>query len=185
MKRNALWWGVLAIGIALIAAPLAFGLPGRSAAGTRMMNDFRPLMGHVQVQQTASYYYDVFVPLGKITPMFTQQNADTFQGYLNGLQSSGVALPPAAKGDFARLLGTMQAAVPIAARVPAGLQHYQPLVTAMEGNVDDFAQLDGLPSFQLFTWFFVVPGILLVLLAGGGLWNAGALHVRVQRPHAV
>jgi hypothetical protein len=38
--------------------------------------------------------------------------------------------------------------------------------------------VNSLPSFRLFTWFFVVPGILLVLLSGYGLWHEHALSVR-------
>ena len=76
MNGKALWWGVLVIGVALIVAPLAMGLPGKSAAGERMINDFQPIMAPDQVQKTADYYYNVFVPLGQITPMYTNANAD-------------------------------------------------------------------------------------------------------------
>jgi hypothetical protein len=31
------------------------------------------------------------------------------------------------------------------------------------------------PESQLFTWFFVVPGLLLVLLSGYGLFGSGEL----------
>jgi hypothetical protein len=184
MNRKALWWGVLAIGAMLIAAPFAIGLPGKSAAGTRMMSDFRPIMQADQVQQTTDYYYKVFVPLGQITPVFTDANANKFQGYLDGMQQAGLQIPPAAAKDFSALVGMMKQAVPIATRVPAGLDHYEPLVVAMQGNVGDFDQLDQLPSFSLFTWFFVVPGLVLVLLAGTGLWTAGGLHLHLRDPHA-
>ena len=40
----------------------------------------------------------------------------------------------------------------------------------MQGNVNDFDKLSSLPKFTLFTWFFVVPGALLVLLSGLGLY---------------
>ena len=183
MNRKALWWAVLVIGVVLIVAPLAIGLPGKSAAGNRMMNDFRPIMAQDQVQQTADYYYQVFVPLGQITPAFSNANATKFEGYLQGMQTAGVQIPPAAAQDFTQLVTLMRTAVPIATRVPAGLAHYKPLVTAMQGNVNNFEQLDALPSFTLFTWFFVVPGVLLVLLAGAGLWSLGALHVHLGRPH--
>lgn len=183
MNRKALWWGVLVIGVALIVAPLAMGLPGKSAAGSRMMSDFRPIMAADQVQQTADYYYEVFVPLGQITPVFTDANASKFQGYLDGMQQSGLQIPPAVAKDFSALVAMMKQGVPIASRVPGGLAHYKPLVVAMQGNVNDFDQLDQLPSFTLFTWFFVVPGILLVLLSGAGLWSIGALHLHIHRPH--
>jgi len=78
---------------------------------------------------------------------------------------------PAMQRDFGGLLGTMQENVDIFAQVPAGLQHYQPLVTTMQANVDDYEQVSSLPDFRLFTAFFVIPGVLLILLAGIGLFG--------------
>ena len=183
MTRKALWWGVLVVGVALIVAPLAMGLPGKAAAGERMLGDFQPIMAPDQVQQTSDYYYKVFVPLGQITTVFTNANANKFQGYLQGMQAAGLKIPPAAAKDFTGLVGMMKQAVPIASQVPAGLAHYKPLVDTMQGNVNDFRQVNSLPSFNLFAWFFIVPGILLVLLAGAGLWTGGALHLHASRPH--
>jgi hypothetical protein len=183
MNRTWLWWGVLAIGAVLIAAPIALGLPGKAAAGQRMLDDFGPIMAPGQVQKTADYYHDVFVPLGRITPVFTEANADKFGGYLQGMRQAGIQIPPQAAQDFTGLVSTMKQAVPIARQVPAGLAHYRPLVDTMQGNVADFESVDSLPDFDLFTWFFVVPGILLVLLAGAGLWTSGALHVPVRHAH--
>jgi hypothetical protein len=48
----------------------------------------------------------------------------------------------------------------------------------MQGNVNDFKAVNALPSFRLFTWFFVVPGLLLVLISGFGLWEG-----RTERAH--
>lgn len=73
--------------------------------------------------------------------------------------------------DFGGLLGTMQGNADIFSQVPAGLAHYKPLVTTMQANVDNFKQVNSLPDFRLFTWFFAVPGLLLFLLAGFGLYG--------------
>src|SRR4051794_40610928 len=83
MTRKVLW-GVLAIGVALVIAPLAMGLPGKTAAGQRMLNGFEPIMQPNQVATTAYYYNDVFTPLGQITPMMSTQNLLKFNAYLNG-----------------------------------------------------------------------------------------------------
>ena len=85
--------GVLVIGVALIVAPLAMGMPGKAAAGQRMLNGFQPIMAPASVQKTADYYYNVFVPLGQITPMFSNANADKFSGYLQGMQTVRPADP--------------------------------------------------------------------------------------------
>ena len=183
MKGKVLWWAVLAIGVLLLVVPFAMGLPGKAAAGERMMTDFRPLMAPAAVQKTADYYDNVFVPLGQITPAFTVANADKLQGYMDGMQQAGIQIPPQAAQDFTNLIAMMRQAAPIAEQVPPGLAWYEPLVTTMQGNVDDYASVNSLPDFNLFTWFFVVPGILLVVLSGLGLRAEGALHFHARTPH--
>jgi hypothetical protein len=216
MNRK-LTWAVLAIGLALVITPFAIGLPGKAAAGQRMMNGFQPIMQPNQVATTARYYNDVFVPLGTVTPMMSAQNLATFQGYLKGfagMQGDASKLVPmlaqamhmtpaqvqalmanqlptmaatlqnlpAMQRDFGGLLGTMQKNVGIFAQVPAGLAHYEPLVTTMQANVDDYRQVNSLPDFRLFTVFFVVPGLLLTLIAGYGLFGE-ALRTRFTFHH--
>jgi hypothetical protein len=205
MTRKLLWC-VFAIGLALVIAPLALGLPGKSAAGERMLNGFQPIMQPDQVKVTANYYDHVFVPLGKVTPMMSAQNLARFQGYLkgfSGMQTDAAKLVPllaqalqmtpaqvqklmatqlpsmaamlqnmpAMGRDFGGLLGTMQQNVGIFSRVPAGLAHYEPLVRTMQANVQNYKQENSLPNLRLFTRIFVVPGVLLILLAGLGLFG--------------
>jgi hypothetical protein len=219
MNRKSMWV-VLVIGLALVIAPFAFGLPGKAAAGERMMNGFQPIMQPDQVATTARYYNEVFVPLGTVTPMMSAQNLAKFQAYLQGFggvqadtarlvpllaqamhmtpaqvqQMMAAELPamaamvqnlPAMQRDFNGLLGTMQQNVGIFSQVPAGLAHYESLVTTMQANVDNYEQVNSLPDFRLFTVFFVVPGVLLIGLAGYGLfgrqlrgWIAVHQHVR-------
>ena len=135
MTRKILW-AVLAIGIALVIAPFATGLPGKAAAGQRMLNGFQPIMQPQQVQKTAYYYNDVFTPLGRMASMMNAQKPNA-----------------------------------VLSQVPPGLAHYKPLVTTMQANVDNFQQVNSLPDFRLFTVFFMVPGALLILLAGFGLFG--------------
>jgi hypothetical protein len=216
MNRKLLW-GVLAIGLALVIAPLAIGLPGKAAAGQRMLNGFQPIMQPDQVKTTAYYYDRVFVPLGTVTPMMSAKNLAKFQGYLKGfggMQTDAAKLVPllaqalhmtpanvqlvmstqlpsmaamlqslpAMQRDFGGLLGTMQQNVGIFSQVPAGLKHYQPLVTTMQANVNNYKQVNSLPDFRLFAFFFIVPGTLLILLAGAGLFGGG-LATRIEFHH--
>ena len=205
MNRKLLW-SVLVIGLALVVAPFALGLPAKASAGQRMLNGFQPIMQPDQVRVTANYYDHVFVPLGRVTPLMSAQNLARFQGYMKGfggMQTDAAKLVPmlaqalhmtpaqvqammatrlpsmagmlrnlpAMQRDFTRLLGTMQQNVGIFSRVPAGLAHYKPLVRTMQENVTNYEQVNSLPDFRLFTWFFVLPGALLVLLAGYGLFG--------------
>jgi hypothetical protein len=91
---------------------------------------------------------------------------------------------PAMQRDFNGLLGTMAANVAIFSQVPAGLAHYKPLVTTMQANVDNYDQVSSLPDFRLFTVFFVVPGVLLILLAGSGLFGTSIRHRFAPHHHA-
>ncbi len=218
MNRKLLW-AVLAIGLALVIAPLAMGLPGKTAAGQRMMNGFQPIMQPDQVATTARYYNDVFVPLGTVTPAMSAKSIATFQGYLkgfSGMQTDAAKLVPllaqamhmtpaqvqalmsaqlpamaaalqnlpAMQRDFGGLMGLMQQNVGIFGQVPAGLAHYEPLVTTMQANVDNYEQVNSLPDFRLFTVFFVVPGALLILLAGYGLFGSALPSRLVFHHHA-
>ncbi len=94
---------------------------------------------------------------------------------------------PQIQRDFRGLLTTMEQNTAIFAAVPAGLAHYKPLVDTMQANVDNYKQANSLPSFRLFTWFFVVPGALLVLLAGWGLLPpvGKRFTLHTGRPHPV
>ena len=223
MNRKALW-AVLAIGLALVIAPLALGLPGKAASGQRMLNGFEPIMQSDQVATTARYYNDVFVPLGTVTPMMSAENLANFQAYLKGFGGMetdaaklvpllaqamhmtpaqvqtvmATQLPamsamlqnlPAMQRDFNGLLGTMQQNVDIFSQVPAGLAHYEPLVTTMQANVGNYEEVNSLPDFRLFTVFFIVPGALLILLAGYGLFGSRlrgriAVHHHARPTHA-
>lgn len=78
---------------------------------------------------------------------------------------------PQMSQDFGDLLGVMSANVAIFQQVPAGLDHYKPLVTTMQRNVGTYESVDALPRMGLFPWFFIVPGILIVL--GSGLLFVG------------
>ncbi|MGZ5039081.1 MAG: hypothetical protein ACXWAW_19865 [Usitatibacter sp.] len=216
--HRKLLWAFLAIGVALVVAPLALSLPNKAGAGERMLNGFQPIMAPANVDNTARYYNDVFVPLGKVTPMMSAQNVQKFQAYLQGfggMQTDAAKLVPilsqamhmtpaqvrtmmarqlpsmaamlqnlpAMQRDFTLLLGTMQKNIGIFSQVPAGLAHYMPLVTTMQANVGNYQKVNSLPSFRLFTWFFIIPGVLLILLAGVGLFSGAASNIHFRHAH--
>ncbi len=180
MNRKILW-AVLVVGLVLIAAPFAIGLPAKAAAGERMMDDFAPLMQPQNVQTTADYYYDVFVPLGKVAPMISDTTMQRLNGYM-GQMAPVLKQNPEMAQDFTGLFGVMAANTVVFGRVNAGLDHYKPLVDTMQGNVGDYDSVSSLPDFRLFTWFFLVPGLLLVLLAGWGLFGDKVVHAFGPRP---
>ena len=64
---------------------------------------------------------------------------------------------------MAAMLQSLPQAEKIFNQVPPGLAHYKPLVTTMNANVDNYAAVDSMPAMGLFAWFFIVPGLLIVL----------------------
>lgn len=205
MMIRKILWAVLVVGVALIVAPLAMGLPDKADGGQQMIDGFAPIMDEQNVQTTADYYYDVFVPLGEIAPAMSQENIDQFNAYLAGFAAVGVdaenmvpalsqamGMPeadvqafmaaqfvgittmleqlPEMEAAFGGLLGLMQENVAIFEQVPAGLDHYEPLVTTMQEQRANYDKVASLPDFTLFTWFFVIPGVVLVGLAVTGLF---------------
>ena len=87
------------------------------------------------------------------------------------------ALPQMSR-DFGGLLAIMNKNVPVFARVPAGLDHYLPLVRTMQANVANYSSVDAMPRMSLFPWFFIAPGILIAL-------GAGSLLIGDWRPQLV
>jgi hypothetical protein len=180
---------ILVIGVGLIIAPFAFSMFSRASDGEQMVNDFRPIMQPANVQTTADYYYNTFAKLRPIALAMNAQTVATFDGYSKGIQAMMqdlAKMPPAQSKALATAYPSMAAmlkALPqmqktmagftttIAANlntfenVPPGLDHYNPLVDTMQANVGNYASVDALPPMGLFPWFFLVPGILIVLAA--------------------
>jgi hypothetical protein len=90
---------------------------------------------------------------------------------------------PAMTEDLSQMVGMMDANVVIFEQVPAGLAHYEPLVRTMTDQVENYDKVNALPDFTLFTWFFVIPGVILVVLAIIGL-VAGRQQTKVEAPEA-
>lgn len=173
--NRGLWWAVLVIGIALIVMPLAISLPSKSSAGQDMIDNFNPIMQPASVEKTVDYYDNTFTPLGEVAVGARQVEKETPQ--LMQALAVQLGMTPKQVQQFlgtefpatAGLLQSLPQLDPVFAGVPPGLDHYRPLVDTMETNVGNYDKIDSLPNFRLFTWFFVVPGVLLVVLAGWSL----------------
>jgi hypothetical protein len=165
-------WPILVIGIALIVLPFAISLPSKASHGQTMMDQFHPIMQPASVRTTVNYYDKTFVPLGAVA-VGGDRAALELPGMIGALSKALHMTPTELQAFLGKnfpamgaLLGNLPKLVPIFTNVPPGLAHYKPLVGTMNANVDNYAKIDSLPNFRLFTWFFVIPGALLVLLAG-------------------
>lgn len=143
--RGALW-ALLVLGIGMVAAPVAFQMFTRAPKGAEMIDDFRPMMTVDRVRNVQGY----FVTLG---------------GGESQLRAS--ALPALEKfgGDPA----TYPAIAEFSTQWQTIVLDFNPMIATMRDNVDNFAAVDALPSFDLFPWFFLVPGLLVAGTAGVAL----------------
>lgn len=169
-------WSVLVIGALFIVMPFAISLPSKASAGQNMLNGFHPLMQPVAVKTAANYYYQDFVPLGSVATGGVQAATESPQlmtALVAQLHMTPVQLQQFMGQNFpalTQLLGSFPQMVPIFEKVPPGLALFKPLIQTMQAQVNNYAKVDSLPNFNLFTWFFVLPGVLLVLLSAMGLF---------------
>lgn len=104
----------------------------------------------------------------------TGQTPQQLQQFLGGQFPATAQLfqgLPQISTDFGNLIGLMAPNVETFARVPPGLDHYEPLVRTMERQQDNYASVDSLPPFALMAWSFVAIGIFNVVFSAIGLWS--------------
>ncbi len=105
------------------------------------------------------------VPALAAAMQMPEENVQAFMGEQFPAMTGMLQSLPEMQTDFAGLLGLMGSNVAIFEQVPAGLDHYEPLVTTMQAEVSNYDKVASLPDFRMFTWFFVIPGVILVGLA--------------------
>jgi hypothetical protein len=179
MTHKLRWvlWPVLVIGIALILSPLVISLPSKAGAGQKMLNGFHPFMQPASVATTVKFYDDTFTALGPVAAGGVVASGEIpalFAGLANALHETQPQVAAFLSTSFpamAQLLEKFPQLTPIFKNVAAGLAWYKPLVATMQAQQSNYAKVDSLPNFNLFSWFFIIPGILLVALAGLGLFD--------------
>lgn len=142
--RTRLLLGLLGVG--LIAAPLVFQMFTRAPKGQDMLSQFRPLM--------------------------TTQRITTVQGYFVTMAGGEAAvrtqlLPALSKkgSSAAELRQLLPQSVAFTSIWTSMVNQMAPMLAAMNDNLTRYNGLIALPPFGLFPYFFVAPGILLLLLA--------------------
>jgi len=153
----------------------AISLPSKASAGQAMLDNFHPIMQPASVKQTVSLYENTFLKLKPVASggiAAAGEETALLKGLATGLHLSPPQLEQYLGGQFpafAQLLASFPQLVPVFSQVGPGLADYKPLVDTMQANVSNYQQVDSLPNFRLFTWFFEVPGILIAVLALLGL----------------
>jgi hypothetical protein len=172
-RTSASWslWVILVLGVLLIVAPFAISLPSKASAGRRMLDASHPIMAPAQVKETVAYYDRTFTPLGPLDSRAVQATSE-LAGRVGTLATALHAAPRGVEHllqtDFpamVQLILSFSKLVPIFEKAPSGLAFYKPHVDTVQVPRSRYHSVDSLPSFKLFTWFFVLSGALFVVLA--------------------
>ncbi len=139
------------IGLGLIAAPAIFQMFDRAPKGAAMIADFEPYMNDSRLNgfQREVRQIDEGV-----------READT--SVARALTGSG----PAAHRRFDTRFPGFAAFQAQWGTIHADMKN---LMDTIQANVGNYEAMAGLPNFKLFPWFFVIPGVLVVLVALAGL----------------
>ncbi len=132
---------VAVLGVLLALAPVAFQMFSRAPQGAAMLSAFKPFM--------------------------TTQRLDGYQQDLREIGASVTELNGAAKAARPAASATRNASYESFAHQWPHIDAYMTnLMGEVQGNLGNYQAVAALPSFDLFPWFFVIPG---VLMAGLGL----------------
>jgi hypothetical protein len=138
-------------GLALAGAPAAFKMFDRAPQGARMMEDFTPFMTDARLNGFQRHIRDIDA----------------------GVRQADGPVAVALEGRGAAAHRRFDRHFPGFARFH---RDWGPIDTDMtnlldsiQANAGNYRAVAALPSFELFPWFFVVPGLLVTLLALAGL----------------
>lgn len=154
-RRRRPLQGVVAIGVGLALAPLAFQMFSRAPGGGEMLDDFAPYMVE-----------------GKI---------DAFRADLDTIDAAHLETEALLAAD-PTLVDRQPAVAAFADGWPAIDDDMGSMLATMRDNIDGYDGVAALPPFALFPWFFVAPGLAL---AGLGVWSLRADRERPARGRTI
>lgn len=138
------------IGLALIAMPLVFNMFSRAPKGAAMIAEFKPFM---TVDRLDGYQLEIRqINAG-------EEEADTAVA----ARLTGTADPVTASARLDRAYPTFGSFTEQWGGIDA---HMTTLLDTVQRNLGNYEAVAALPSFTLFPWFFVLPGIVLLALLG-------------------
>ncbi|WP_370248810.1 hypothetical protein [Nocardioides sp.] len=141
-RRGALL-AALAIGLGLIAAPVAFAMFDRAPQGATMIADFEPFM-----------------------------TAPRLEGFQNDIATIDAAVREVDASTDPVVVEAREASAgyaPLSEQWPQIHEDMTGLLDDVQANLGNYQAVAALPDFALFPWFFLVPGALITALAGLGL----------------
>ena len=127
------------MGVGVVAAPAIFQMFTRAPKGADMIDDFRPYMTVTKLRTIQGYFVTMAAGEGNLRTAVLP------------------AIATEAGPEVARFLDDW----------PTIFRDFAPMIATMQENVENYQGVDALPAFDLFPWFFVVPGALVAALAVG------------------
>ena len=146
---------VLVIGLGLLAAPFIFqmmALDNRAPAGGEMIDQFRPYMSEARITK-----FDGFMDLinraeqsykTDLRPVVAGAQRNAAQQSALGQVDDWTTKWEGDKGIFADMGGILR---------------------DVRANLDNYKAVDNLPPFWMFPFFFIMPGLIIALLARAAL----------------
>jgi len=135
-------WGVAAVAVGLVLAPLAFGMWWRAPEGEQMIKAFSGIETHA----------------------LTVKLQNDFATITTGEGGYAGELVPAVEAhgiSAAALAHRLPAIAHLETSWIGILNHFTPLLGVMNNNVANYEAVAALPRFGLFPWLFAAPGLLL------------------------
>lgn len=142
IRSSRLRISLAVLGVGIIAAPAIFQMFTRAPGGSKMISGFRPIMTTAKVTTIQGYFLTIGDAEGELRLDVVPQLRAA------GVPASELAAITTFTDQWPNIASTMA-----------------PMIGAMSDNVGNFAAVKALPPFWLFPWFFVVPGVVVALLA--------------------
>jgi hypothetical protein len=143
---RALRWVAVTLGIALVLAPVGFQMFSRAPKGAQMMSTFKTIETLHHLRRIQSYFSEMAVGQGLVQLQLVPALRHT---HLSAAQIE-TRYPALNKldGNWVHILNDMT-----------------PMIAAMSNNIANYQAISSLPSFSLFPWFFLLPGVIVILIA--------------------
>jgi hypothetical protein len=138
-------WALIAmaaVGIALVVMPLAFGMFGKTPKGAVMIAGFKPYMTTARLSGYQSELQEINAGV--------HQTDTSVSAYLGG-----------AAADRTGFASKYPEFVSFDQQWPAIDSKMTGLMSQVQENLGNYEDVAALPSFKLFPWFFVIPGVLI------------------------
>jgi hypothetical protein len=133
---------VAAIGVGLVVAPFAFGMFSKAPKGAVMIDEFAPYMTTARLNGYQRELSEINAGV--------RQTDTSVAAYLNAAGADPRGFDAAHPG-FASF----------DAQWPAIDSKMTGLMDQVQDNLGNYQAVAALPSFKLFPWFFVIPGVLI------------------------